>query len=607
MRMSELLNEVRRFELDEGFSPREIKMAIGIASDPRYAKGNMTGAVTAIERMKKGLSKHPQVMAVLKRQNEDVDLDEAKMTTDITNDKKIFKDIEKMGVKVKNITPLSGNEKNSATITMVGTKNNINKVVDKYQMKHMMGVQDFDEEVELDEVFNGTKKDIRKITRATDNALRKRSTQIQKMLKSKTNEKGRGLTDFEFDHISDEGDAIAAELVYRKKRGKDPISDDIPSHLKKFVNEEVDLDEDFGPLFYALWGTGAMLVLPALMIYDVANRNSNYKLDAKVGEIVGKLLSKFKKDKNYKPNSAEIDASKKLEKEVKSKEPSIFNKAMSKLKSIKSKKEEVELDEKFSPKEIKMAIGIASDKRYAGGNMTGAMSAIEKIKKGLSKDPKVAAVIKRQNEDLDEKLDPVNKTAAKKKFDDRKDKDIDNDGDVDDSDEFLHKRRKAISKAMSKDEGNKFTGALNAAKEKGEKTFVVSGKTYKVEDYKKENYEFGTPERTKHTLEVTPGQSQEDWDETVGVMHKKNDTMREALAKMWSVDEGHNPFIKEADEFKPHMMYDPKTGKGFKATTMADHLRMKDMGYTHDAPKKENKTMTGKPTTKVTIEPEMKD
>ena len=331
--------------------------------------------------------------------------------------------------------------------------------------------------------------------------------------------------------------------------------------------------------------------------------------------------------------------------------------------------EEVDLDEKFSPKEIKMAIGIASDKRYAGGNMTGAMSAIEKIKKGLSKDPKVAAVIKRQNENIEEgkvifddhdaddrdfkaltkklglkfkakggdttvtgsdaniakllktmkmkkdtdghamleKLDPVNKTAAKKKFDDRKDKDIDNDGDVDDSDEFLHKRRKAISKAMSKDEGNKFTGALNAAKEKGEKTFVVSGKTYKVEDYKKENYEFGTPERTKHTLEVTPGQSQEDWDETVGVMHKKNDTMREALAKMWGVDEGHNPFIKEADEFKPHMMYDPKTGKGFKATTMADHLRMKDMGYTHDAPKKENKTMTGKPTTKVTIEPEMKD
>ena len=112
-----------------------------------------------------------------------------------------------------------------------------------------------------------------------------------------------------------------------------------PVELLEIQQKEVDLDEDFMTLFFALWGTGAMLVLPALMIYDVANRNSNYKLDAKVGEIVGKLLSKFKKDKNYKPNSAEIDASKKLEKEVKSKEPSIFNKAMSKLKSIKSIKE----------------------------------------------------------------------------------------------------------------------------------------------------------------------------------------------------------------------------------------------------------------------------
>ena len=73
MRMSTLLNEVRNFELDEGFSPKEIKMAIGIASDPRYAKGNMTGAVNAIEKMKKGLSKHPQVAAVLKRQNENLD------------------------------------------------------------------------------------------------------------------------------------------------------------------------------------------------------------------------------------------------------------------------------------------------------------------------------------------------------------------------------------------------------------------------------------------------------------------------------------------------------------------------------------------------------
>ena len=45
-------------------------------------------------------------------------------------------------------------------------------------------------------------------------------------------------------------------------------------------------------------------------------------------------------------------------------------------------------------------------------------------------------------------LDKVQPKAVKKKFKDRKDKDIDNDGDVDSSDKYLHKRRKAISKSM---------------------------------------------------------------------------------------------------------------------------------------------------------------
>jgi hypothetical protein len=34
--------------------------------------------------------------------------------------------------------------------------------------------------------------------------------------------------------------------------------------------------------------------------------------------------------------------------------------------------------------------------------------------------------------------------------------------------------------------------------------------------------------------------------------------------------------------FKPHMMYDPKTGKGYKANTFEEHLKMKKMGYTHE-------------------------
>ena len=65
--MSEALADVR-----EGFSKKEIKMAIGVASDPRYKQGNYSGAVRAIEKIKKGLSTHPQVAAVLKRQNEEI-------------------------------------------------------------------------------------------------------------------------------------------------------------------------------------------------------------------------------------------------------------------------------------------------------------------------------------------------------------------------------------------------------------------------------------------------------------------------------------------------------------------------------------------------------
>jgi len=49
------------------------------------------------------------------------------------------------------------------------------------------------------------------------------------------------------------------------------------------------------------------------------------------------------------------------------------------------------------------------------------------------------------------KLDPVDDKELKSKHSDRKDKDIDNDGDVDSSDEYLHKRRKAIKHAQKEE------------------------------------------------------------------------------------------------------------------------------------------------------------
>ena len=145
--------------------------------------------------------------------------------------------------------------------------------------------------------------------------------------------------------------------------------------------------------------------------------------------------------------------------------------------------------------------------------------------------------------DVKTEMDKVNKVALGKKFKDRKDKDIDNDGDVDSSDKYLHKRRKTVSKAI-----------------KGEA--------------KKENFEVGTKERTDHTLKVTPGQSPEEFDQQVNVMHKKKNSMREALAKMWGIKEGQNPFDKKEQK-----------------------------KYNKD--KKEGKTLTGKAETKVEVEPKV--
>jgi hypothetical protein len=90
-------------EVKEGFSPKEIKMAIGIASDPRYKGGNMTGAVRAIDKIKKGLSGHKQVMAVLKRQNEDIE--EAMSPKEKAAHAKAIADFKKRGGKVKKLKP----------------------------------------------------------------------------------------------------------------------------------------------------------------------------------------------------------------------------------------------------------------------------------------------------------------------------------------------------------------------------------------------------------------------------------------------------------------------------------------------------------------------
>ena len=148
-----------------------------------------------------------------------------------------------------------------------------------------------------------------------------------------------------------------------------------------------------------------------------------------------------------------------------------------------------------------------------------------------------------------EGLDKVQPKAVKKKFADRKDKDIDNDGDVDSSDKYLHKRRKAISKAIKKED--------------------IADK-------------------------VT---------ETIA---KKNMSMREALAKVWETSAGKNPF----EQFAYNTPSNPTAGRD--AIRKAQSQPKKPSDGTNPGqikPKKpissQKKTDTGQPITKVEINPKV--
>ena len=153
-----------------------------------------------------------------------------------------------------------------------------------------------------------------------------------------------------------------------------------------------------------------------------------------------------------------------------------------------------------------------------------------------------------------EKLDPVGK----------EDGDIDNDGDKDSTDKYLAKRRKAISKAIKKDkkeETDLEEGPFSPKSSKIQTKVAPAVRTFKSKEKPKskkeeveESYEIGTDEYRKHTQDVTPGEDGE-W---VDAVKKKNESMREALAKVWNTTEDKNPFKKEA---KKDLTKEVKNGK----------------------------------------------
>ena len=104
--------------------------------------------------------------------------------------------------------------------------------------------------------------------------------------------------------------------------------------------------------------------------------------------------------------------------------------------------------EKAQQGKIKSLVDTIKDMYYSEAKQEDEGNAFGKALMAAKKNGEKEFVVGGKKYNVEQELDKVNPTALKKKFKDRKDKDIDNDGDVDDSDRYLHKRRKAISKEI---------------------------------------------------------------------------------------------------------------------------------------------------------------
>jgi hypothetical protein len=106
--------------------------------------------------------------------------------------------------------------------------------------------------------------------------------------------------------------------------------------------------------------------------------------------------------------------------------------------------------------------------------------------------------------------------------------------------------------------------ALKAAKDKGEKTFVVSGKTYEVKEESDLDeglgvaedipaMEVGTDRYREYAVGLTPGENAE----FAAAQDFKVASMKEALAKVWGLDEkaldktSKEDYDEEDEELKP--------------------------------------------------------
>ena len=545
-------------ELDEKFqsrrpSSKEVKMAIGIANDPRYKQGNYSGAVKAIEKIRDGLSDYPEVAAALKKANEN--LDEGKM-----------KDLL---IKAQDLMGPSKNREQGIEFVMKGLK-----VSKKEATKLVDAVIKMSEEVELTEAKISKELAIKILSMRKDKKFVKVSGDFVPTIYLSGNDKDalkkefgklpRGLPS------ATSGMSVVSMINYAlgSKDGRDPIdTEDGDSQSPKLISwnrggkvigkprtvgdavkiaglrlESVELDEKYD-LYHKSFSDAMQHA------YDYAKKKMGITVDPK--EIDNKVATGPKKPSEGKTNKYRLKGKGgNLQIQVYNKggskpfELNMYKEENEMTKSLKdtivemwseavspaqqaaiaiSKKEKEQdegnafgaalqaarengdetfvvsgktykcedYDEKGQVKEaykpvkanhydVKVTVSdkdvakvkkiisnfngdiedVDSDQVDGGGNKFKGTGDIYiqgddagKLGMEIAKSVRTVKVMgetnKNDKSDDGDGMDAVQPKAVKKKFKDRKDKDIDNDGDVDDTDKFLHKRRKAISKSIN--------------------------------------------------------------------------------------------------------------------------------------------------------------
>ena len=317
---------------------------------------------------------------------------------------KTFKQISEMSMSVT----LKPKKNNMYKVTGVGKKMAAHggiKKGEKFHDRDIDGMHDSGIKVKYEKPKMKKESIQRRMDRltiiATDPATGRK---VVKVAPKKQIDIGKGKNESVVNEISDK-----MKMAYIKKANK-KISD--TEHMRDYQNKQMDKkpgsfsksDKEFVNKMYdkdtekrrkgvrmAKGKLGESFADEVNAMQDALNEISTATL-ASYQKKAGAQYSQAKRDSDertaYKPYSVKggraADAAEKLKNKR--------GKGLSQSKKI--------LDKRYSDKQVKMGKGIAFDKRYKGGNMTGASKAIDKIKKGLSDHPKVSNALKRANEEF---------------------------------------------------------------------------------------------------------------------------------------------------------------------------------------------------------------